>query len=333
MRSRYVIGAVLLVVLLGSGFVLSQRTPARPATLERVVIAANTEYVGTCAIMAAKHEGYFEDEQLAVTVQPHSTGKSAMQSMLQGRADLATVAEIPVMLAALSGTPVRVVATLFHTQSDHGIVARRDRGIDGPSSLKGRRVGYTQGTSGHFALDVFLNRQRQSVSDVTLTSYAPERLADALERGEIDAVASWEPFLSESREKLGDMAVSFTSEETYESIYNIIGMQAYLRSRPDTVRRMLRALMQGSRFCRENPDAMRPLLAPTAKMNREAVLAAWPAYRFEVDLDQGLLLALEDRARWAIRNGIASGQMPNFLDYVYLDGLVAVQPSAVTIIH
>lgn len=334
MRSRFVIAAVLILLLVGAAVVASQRSPSRTQPLERLVIAVNTEYVGVCGVVAAQRQGYFVDEGLAVVVQPHSSGKSSMQAVLENRADLGTVADLPVMFAAVAGTPVRVVATLFRTEKDHGLVGRRDRGVTGPGSLKGKRVGVTQGTSGHFTLDVFLNWQRLSAKDITLVNYKPEALPEALIKGEVDAVATWEPFLGAIREQLGDNAASFSGEDVYESIYNMVGMQQYVLAHPDTVRRLLRALLHGSRYCRDNPEAMQPLLAATAKMPRDAVLAAWPSYHFEIELDQGLVLALEDRARWAIRNHMAaSEQMPNFLEYIYLDGLSAVQPSAVTIIH
>jgi len=334
MRSRILIAALLIAIVLATAFVASQRGPLRPSSTERVVIAANTAYVGVCAIMAAQREGYFSDENLSVVVQPHSSGKDAMQALLKGRADLATVADIPVMLAAVAGTPVRVVTTLFRTGQDHGLVGRRDLGIEAPGSLKGKRVGVTLGTSGHFTLDVFLNWQRLSAADITIVNYKPEALADALAAGEVDAVAGWEPMLGSAIERLGSNAVSFSGEEVYESIYNIVGMQQYVLKKPENVRRLLRALVRGSSYCRDNAETMQPILASTQKLRRESVLQAWPAYHFELELDQGLVLALEDRARWAIRNKMADGQqMPNFLDYIYLDGLVAVQPSAVTIIH
>ncbi|WP_395400039.1 ABC transporter substrate-binding protein [Pseudoduganella sp. UC29_106] len=334
MRSKFAIAAVLLVLLLGAAYVVSQRSPSKALPLEKLVIAVNTEYVGVCGVVAAQRQGYFADENLTVVVQPHSSGKSSMQAVLENRADLGTVADIPVMFAAVAGTPVRVVATLFRTEKDHGLVGRRDRGITGPASLKGKRVGVTQGTSAHFTLDVFLNWQRLSANDITIVNYKPEALPEALYKGEVDAVASWEPFLGEIRSHLGDNAVSFSGEDVYESIYNIVGMQQYVLAHPETVRRVLRALMSGNRYCRDNPEVMQPLLAATAKQTKEAVLAAWPSYHFEIELDQGLVLALEDRARWAIRNRMAaSDQMPNFLEYIYLDGLSAVAPSSVTIIH
>ncbi|MGO4376901.1 ABC transporter substrate-binding protein [Pseudoduganella sp. RAF53_2] len=334
MRSRIAIAAVLIAMLLAAGFVASQRKPAPPARQEKLVIATNTEYVGVCGIVAAQRQGYFAEEGLSVSLLPYTSGKESMQALLQSRADLATVADIPVMFAAVAGTPVRVLATFFRTEKDHGLVGRRDHGILGPASLKGKRVGVTQGTSGHFTLDVFLNWQRLTADDITMVNYKPEALPDALANGEVDAVAGWEPFLTNIRQRLGDNAVSFSGEDVYESIYNLVGMQQYVLAHPDTVRRMLRALEQGSNYCRANPEAMQPLLAATSGQSKEAVLAAWPSYHFEMELDQGLVLALEDRARWAIRNKMAaSSEMPNFLEYIYLDGMSSVQPAAVTIIH
>jgi NitT/TauT family transport system substrate-binding protein len=47
-----------------------------------------------------------------------------------------------------------------------------------------------------------------------------------------------------------------------------------------------------------------------------------------------LILALEDEARWAISNKLTDRtDMPNYLNYVYLDAIRSVAPSAVTIIH
>jgi NitT/TauT family transport system substrate-binding protein len=43
---------------------------------------------------------------------------------------------------------------------------------------------------------------------------------------------------------------------------------------------------------------------------------------------------MEDEARWMIRNQFTSEkQVPDFLDYLYLDGLQSVKPEAVNIIR
>jgi len=335
MRSRTMqILAVLFIVLaLGVAWLWRQQHLPAPA-MQPLVIAANTEYVGTCAVLAAQKEGYFASQGLQVKVLPFSSGKASMQAVVEGKADVGTVADIPIVFAAMDGLPVKVLATFFRTNKDHGIVGRRDHGVISPASLKGKRIGVSQATSGQFTLDVFLNWQRMDGSEVTMVNFKPEELGPALQRGDVDAVAGWEPFLGAMRKQLGDNAISFSGEQAYESIYNLVALQRFTGSHAAVIPRLLHALDQGSAWCERSPGQAQSMLPATAKLNREEVLAAWPTYHFGLELDQSLLLALEDRARWAIRNRLSnSREVPNFLDNMYLEGMGEVRPTAVTVIH
>jgi NitT/TauT family transport system substrate-binding protein len=60
----------------------------------------------------------------------------------------------------------------------------------------------------------------------------------------------------------------------------------------------------------------------------------WPNYQFTVALDAAQLLALQEEAQWLINNNLTIvTQAPNFLNYIYFQGLEAVNPNAVTITH
>lgn len=301
---------------------------------ERVVIATNTDYVGSCPVIAGLESGYFAEQGLQVVVQPHTSGKAAMAAVLQGKAHLGTAADTAIMFAGLDDKPVAVIASIFKTDKDHGIVGRRDHGVVAPASLKGKRIGVTLNTSGHFTLDAILNRQLLRPSEVSMHNYKPEEMAAALEQGEVDAVASWEPFLAQIQAQQGGNAVAFYGEDVYESIYNIAAMRNYVASRPETMQRVVRALVRGAAFCAGQPEAARALMAKVTRGDQSKWQASWPTYRFSVVLDQGLILALEDQARWAIKNKMTGRtDIPNYLDYVSLDALEGVLPSAVTIIH
>ena len=335
-RKAWLTGVTLLIISLVLIYVWYARsaTSSSKPVLEQIIIATNTEYVGTCSIIAAREKGYFAKEGLLVLVQSHSSGKAAMEAVLQGQANLGTVADIPVMFAGLDQRPVAVFATIFRNEKDHGIVGRRDKGVIDPVSLKGKRVGVTLSTSGHFTLSAFLNRQKLSAKDVTMINYKPEDFADALDRGDVDAVATWEPFLNTMMTRQGANGVVFYGQDVYESLYNVVALRSYIGSHPETIKKILRALDQGSQYCNDMPDAARELHESGKKTDAKNQKGVWGSYRFELELDQGLLLALEDQARWAIKNKLTNKvDVPNYLDYVYLDGMKAVKPSAVTIIH
>ena len=64
------------------------------------------------------------------------------------------------------------------------------------------------------------------------------------------------------------------------------------------------------------------------------VARSWNEYAFQVTLHSLLLMNLENQARWAIRNkSTGKRAVPNFLHYFYFEGLEAVDPKAVTVIH
>ncbi|EZP39933.1 ABC transporter substrate-binding protein [Janthinobacterium lividum] len=326
--------ALLLALVAVAIWQLNARPAAPPGPVEVLRLAVNADYVGSCPVLAAHGQGHFAREGIDARLQPYSSGKASMEAVLQGKADLGTVSDIPVVLASLRNQSVVIIASIFEAERDHGIVGRLDRGVSTPASLKGKRIGVTLGTSGQFTLDAFLNRQKLLPAEVTLRNYAPEQLAGALARGEIDAAAGWEPFLTGMRHAIAGKAAIFYGEDVYAGLFNVAGTDGYVRSHPATVRKVLRALIAGARFCQDEPDAARALFAKASASETARLQAAWHGYRFGVVLDQGLLLALEDEARWAIRNRLAErGDMPNFLDAVYLDGLEAVAPSAVTVIH
>jgi NitT/TauT family transport system substrate-binding protein len=51
-------------------------------------------------------------------------------------------------------------------------------------------------------------------------------------------------------------------------------------------------------------------------------------------LDQSLLLALEEEARWAIANRLVPGtQVPNYLEFIHPEALSAVRPRSVFLLR
>ena len=335
--TRYaMIGALAVAAVLAASYAWVARTPPQqPAGLpEPVTIAVNSRYTGTGLVFVAHAKGYFAKEGLNVTLLPYTTGKDALDVALEGRANLATVADIPIMFAVTKGEPVSVIATIATVEKDPGIIGRKDKGILTLASLRGKRIGVTLGTSGHFVLDAFLIRQQLSTDDVTLRDLQPQELADALLQGDVDAVAIWEPYLGALRAQLGANGMIFYSEGIYELPFTIAGTRDYVVSHPETIQKLLRALVGAERFYREELDAARQIIAGAINERLENLQEVWPTYRFDVALNQSLLLVLEDETRWAIKNKLtARPDMPNYLNYLYLDGLKTVKPEAVTVIH
>lgn len=335
------VGALVAVLLaLASWLKWIPPTPVSPSAVappgdtRALNIATNPGYAGACPVLAAQARGYFKAEGLAVNLQLLTSGRAALERVMQGGADLATVTDLPVMFAATRGQPVVVVANLFRAERDNGIVGRRDRGIVHPIDLKGRRIGLARGTSAHFTLDALLHWNGLAHTDVELVDLAPEALADALLQGRVDAVATWQPNLNALAQRLGaNGSTVFDGERVYSANYLLAGTRARVQQLSTEVRAVLRALMHGAAYCNDMPVAAAGLLAMPEGADPSSLQRLWAGYRFGVSLQQSLLLALEHEAEWAISEGLTPGPAPNFLDHVDLRVLEAVRPSAITIIH
>jgi len=300
--------------------------------IEKIKIAA-VAYIGSCPILMAKENGYLATEGIVVDISFQANGKAALAEALQGRADLATVADIPIMYAAVNGQPVSVIATMT-TMEDHAIVGRKDRGIVTPASLKGKRIGVSIGTTTQFFLDAFLNRQTLSPTDVSVIDLTPQELIEKLSHGDIDAGVLYQPFLNMTAVALGNEAVIFSGEAVYDVLFALAGAHDYVIAHQRTLEKVLRATIRGAQFCKTTPDAAREVLAKAMKTDPAVLKNIWSSYQFEIALRQGLLLTLEDEARWAIKNKLtAQTKVPNYLDNLSLDPLRVVAPSVVTVIH
>ncbi|WP_342616808.1 NrtA/SsuA/CpmA family ABC transporter substrate-binding protein [Rhodoferax sp. GW822-FHT02A01] len=321
-------------MLVIAGYLWNFRNSTIPAPMESLTLATNTVYAGSCPIFVAQENGYFTQQGLQVNILPFTNGKDALAATLQGKAQLGVSADIPVVFSVMRGQPVSIVATIFSTTKDYGIVGRLDRNVTTPASLRGKRIGATLGTSGHFVLDAFLNRQKMSASDVTLVDLKPEELGAALIKGDVDAVSTWEPFVDVIKQQAGANGANFSTDGVYNATYNLSGTREYTVDHKETIKKVLRALISGAQFCQNMPELAQRITAKVMKIEATSLRPLWPSYHFDISLDQSLLLALEDESRWVIKNKlVAPSGMPNYLNNVDLDGMLAVQPGSVTVIH
>ena len=92
--------------------------------------------------------------------------------------------------------------------------------------------------------------------------------------------------------------------------------------------------MQAEQFIKTNSKQAKEFLQVQFGYNPVYIDYIWRSHDFVVELSQAMLVAFEDQARWRINNKLSHAkQIPNYLDYIYLDALEAIKPQAVTIIH
>jgi NitT/TauT family transport system substrate-binding protein len=324
---------ILLLVALTWPSVKARWTPpALPK--EKITIALSSTYPGSGLLYIAMAKGFYAQENLDVTLQPYTTGLDAMKAMLEKRADLGTTGDTPLMFTVMAGYPVAVVATIFTAGGAFGTVARRDQGIETIADLKSKRIGVTRGTDGDFILSTMLARSKISSDEVKLVPLPPEAMLDALTAGKVDAIASWEPWLTRAQKSLGENGVEFRVDSGFLLNFSLAGNPEWVKGHPDKIQHLLRALLRAKTFADENRSEAQAIVIKLEQIDPSTFNTAGTRYRFVVQLSQGFLILLDDMARWAIQNKLTDRTTaPNFLDSIDSSALAAVSPDTITIVH
>jgi len=325
----------LLAFGVAANFSCGPEYPPKAGTRSRtaVTLAIGLEPLAALAIIA-ESEGFFARHGLAASVRKYPSGKLAMDAMLAGEAQMATVAETPVVFESFKRQDFRILASIGTSDNEIRIVARKDEGIRQHGDLKGKRIATQEASSMHFFLHMFLIKHGLSEKDVTIAYAPPDALAGMLMDGRADACSTREPIISRAVAALGENAIIFEEPGLFVKYYTIVAARRFVEEKQQATRAVLRAMADAEVFAKEHPQQATAVVARTIKIARPTLDQLWPSLDLRLRLSQSLLLALEDEARWTLGGGLVKdAAMPNYLRLIHLATMLEVKPSAVGIIR
>lgn len=285
-------------------------------------------------IYIADEKLFFRENGLEVTIDDSfPSGAAAAEAMLKGESDIATPAEFAVVRQVLSGSRLTVLASIdrfMHMK----LLARKDRGIRSAADLAGKRIGVPFGTAGDFILGRFLDLSGIDREDLTLVDTQASLAAESLSNGDVDAVVTWQPFVSRLEDLMGAGVVTLPVQSGKPVFCLAVTTGDWLEKHPETSRRFLRALKAAQDFLVQYGEQARAIVRKRLGYDDAYMARIWPEHQFTLRLDDSLILTMEDQARWAIRNEIlGAGAVPDFLDYIREESLAEAAPEAVNILR
>ena len=329
---RFVMIASILMGVLAAAFASwsCQRGYSGPVDSVTIGTMANA---GDTLIFIADEEKYFTANGLNITLKTYDSGLAATNAMLAGEADLAYATEFVIVGKALQEGEVGIITT-YSKNETVCLVGRKDRRIESTSDLKGKRVGLARGTINEFYLGRLLNLNGMSIWDVTLVDIKLTELGDALSTGNVDAVVAGSRNVYPIIQQQQDQVFTWPAHSGQPAYGTLVGKSDWVAQHPELVRRVLNSLAESENYVNRHPAEAKAVVQKRLNYDDEYMASVWSEYQFGLSLDQSLILAMEDEARWMIKNNLTTEkQVPNFLDYIYEDGLKAVKPEAVNIIR
>jgi len=298
--------------------------------LEEITLAVY-EGSDSALVYIAQEQGFFADNGVNLALKEYESGKAGGDVVVAGEADIATSADFVFVSNSLEMDDLRILGTVAESQTSE-LVARRDRGISTPADLAGKKIGVTRKSVGEFYLGTFLTFNGLSIADVEVVDLNPSDIVGGISTGEIDAGLTWNPNPYNMKQALGDNAVSWPGQSGQPYYFVLLASEGFVNERPLAVERFLKALVQAEEFLNRNNEEAKEIVRQAFDYEASYLDSIWPSHDFVVSIPQAMLVVLEDQARWRIENGLThQTSVPNFLDFLYLDGLDVVEPEAVTV--
>ena len=129
-------------------------------------------------------------------------GPSIVAAQTGGSVDIGWMQDTPVVFAQAAGSPIKVVAVGRPDGpnfSEYALAVAKNGPIQSVRDLKGKKVAFMQGTSGHYYMLQILESAGLSLKDIVPVASAGGTLTGAaplLERGQLDAIAVPDPILA-----------------------------------------------------------------------------------------------------------------------------------------
>jgi ABC-type nitrate/sulfonate/bicarbonate transport system substrate-binding protein len=325
---------VLCLALLVAVFGLVSCTPAVYSGPVETITLATVPLEPSTLIFIAEEQGFFLQNGLDVNLVDFETGLGSANAILEGKADIAgPVTEYVLVGRVFNEEKIKTIGAI--DKVDYAsIIGRKDRGIEEPRDLVGKTLGAPLGTILEFRLGRFLELHGLDSEAINLVDMPLATSVEAVGKGEIDAMVAVPPYVTASKNALGDNAVVWPAQNGQLSYQLLVARSEWIDQNPLLIERLLGALHQAEKFLINNPDRAKAILQQRLNLTGTEITRIWSQNQFSLSLDQSLILAMEDEARWMMNKGLVSEKsMPDFLDHIYFDGLVAVKPQAVNLIR
>ena len=197
----------------------------------------------------AEEKGFFEEENLSVTLNEGGLDFDEMTLVSTGQDDFGIVGGPQIVIARSEGVPIKAVATIFQI-SPSVYFALKESGIEGPEDFIGRRVVINPND---LKLPIMFDKLGLDIDRVN--GVPPSSDLETFYRGEGEV---WTGYITNQvvRARLDgyELNVIFPSDYGIHEYGDcLITTDEMIEENPELVERFLRAALRGWRYAIENP--------------------------------------------------------------------------------
>ncbi len=334
--------AMLVTAIAGIGFVApAQTTLAQEPEVTKLDFWAVRDAQMSGQIAFASEMGYFADEGLDVTVKWIVSGTDVPSLAASG--EILMTGESVYISAMLQekGVDMRYMMPMSDVGGSQQVVLGPNVDVNSPKDLEGKKIGMAAGAGVGMAITAMCEEYGVDCAKITLVNLQPPDQIPALVRGDIDAMAIWNPYALEGVKVGGRLYFSgnksYIDGEAKDVNYmyldgGLIVNGEFADENPETVKAVMRALIKATEYMNSHPvEEIAGILTGTLDIPEEDLqkILSMNIYTNVIDdatVDKATtLLAYGGRPDIAWVNEVYAPK-----DLYYLDLLKEVSPDLVT---
>ena len=292
-------------------------------------------------LILAKEKGFFDEEGLQVEYRLLPSGTIMPDEVIQAKEKPFAFTQTPVTTLILQdrGLDVKIVAPLADISGTQQVVIREDSGIATPRDLEGKKIGMAKGAAVYIALQSMAREFGVDLTRITFVDLLPAQQLEALQRGEVDGMACWEPWTSRAQAIGGKFYFSGSRSAIpgYEEEINwlvdqsvLMVLNENLQQHSDKVKALIRAFKKATDFINENPEEAAMILSGPLSADKTELEKILALNKYSMKMDNLFKIGLLSFRELLFQNGVIS-TMPEEKTLYTTEWLEAVDPSLVLI--
>ena len=204
-------------------------------------------------------ENHFKPQGISVKWVEFSSGPPMMEAMNVGSVDYGAVGDSPPIFAQAAGAAI-VYAAAQPIINGSGILVPQNSAITSIADLKGKRVGFTKGSSAHNVVIQTLEKAGLTYDDITPVYLTPPDAGPAFANGGIDAWAIWDPYFAIAETKQNGRILVKTRDITKTNSFYIANRD-FARNRGAILQQIVDVTTSSAAWAQAHPDEVAKSLA------------------------------------------------------------------------
>ena len=231
---------------------------ATSARAQAVAKEVRIGYQKTGVLVIARQQGTLEKRFAAsgtsVKWVEFTSGPPMMEAISNGSVDFGAVGDSPPIFAQAANANI-VYAAASPISNGQGILVPPGSSIRAIADLKGKRVGFTKGSSAHNIVVQTLEKAGLTYEDITPVYLTPPDAGPAFANGSIDAWAVWDPYFAIG-EKKQNARILINAYEVAKTNAFFIANRDFTTKKPETLRGVIAGLATAANWAENNREAV-----------------------------------------------------------------------------